>query len=187
MSNTNIHFSQLKKPLTTDRLIIKELTLNDSNFILELINTEGFLKSAGNRNINSEIEAAGDIEKIISNPNTLYFVVRLKDKTKIGVISFIKRNYLDHPDIGFAFLPQFTGQGYAYEATSAVLKKLIHLFNLPQVFATTLPENISCIKLLKRLDFSFEKEMEVENMKLHFYSSSINVDLQIASPKQKRT
>ena len=161
-------------PLITDRLLIEPLTLSDNIFICELVNTEGWIKFIGNRNVHSKTEASGYIQKIIDNPNTAYFVVKLINKIKIGIVTFIKRDYLENPDIGFAFLPEYAGHGYAYEATNAVLKNLTQIFNLNQILATTLPENISSIKLLEKLGLSFEKELEVENITLHLYSSSLN-------------
>jgi len=58
---------------------------------------------------------------------------------------------LEHHDIGFAFLPSFSNNGYAYEAANTVLKNVIHKYNLSHIFATTVPKNIISIKLLKKL------------------------------------
>lgn len=172
MNKSKIQPGKLKSQLTTARLLIEPISLSDNAFILELVNTDGWLKFIGNRNINSEMEAAAYIQKIIDNPNTGYSVVKLKDKTKIGIVTFIKRDYLEHHDIGFAFLPKFGNNGYAYEAASAVLMNVTRICNLSHILATTVPENINSIKLLKKLRLFFEKEIEVENIKLHVYSSA---------------
>src|SRR5437867_3917202 len=111
--------------ITTDRLLINPLTQKDNSFILELVNTNGWLEFIRNRNINSEVEATAYIQKIIDNPSINYWVVRIKsNKVSVGIITFIKRNYLEHYDIGFAFLPAFANNGFAYEATRAVLCNL---------------------------------------------------------------
>lgn len=171
MNKSNIQPIKLKTPLASDRLLIEPLLLSDKKFILELVNTDGWLKFIGNRNINSEKEAAIYIQKIIDNPNAEYFVVKLKDKTKIGIITFIKRDYLESHDIGFAFLPEYGNNGYAYEAASAVLMHVTRIYNLSHILATTIPENINSIKLLKKLGLFFEKEIIDENIRLHVYSS----------------
>src|SRR5215217_4875843 len=106
--------------LKTERLLIKPLTLTDDNFILELLNTEGWIRFIGNRNINTPLEARDYIQKILENENIKYWVVKLKDNQyAIGIVTYIKRDYLEHHDIGFAFLPNFAKNGYAYEATNA--------------------------------------------------------------------
>lgn len=156
--------------LTTDRLLIDYLSLDDKNFILELVNTAGWLKFIGNRNITSLDDATAYIQKISDNPNTIYWVVKLKgDLTTIGIITFIKRDYLEYHDIGFAFLPNFATKGYAYEAARSVLNYVIHKYKLTYILATTVPENISSIKLLKKLGLVFQKEIEVQKEKVHVY------------------
>ena len=173
----SLKFTRIKRkivqPLFTDRLFIEPLTFNDTAFILELVNTEGWLTFIGNRNVHSEMDAKEYIQKIIDNSNTDYSLVKRKeDQTKIGIITFIQRDYLDHPDIGFAFLPAYSNKGYAYEATKAVLKNLIETNNLAHILATTIPENLHSIKLLKKLGLSYEKEIEVNKVKLQIYGAA---------------
>ncbi len=161
--------------LTTDRLLIDHLTLYDNNFILELVNTAGWIKFIGNRNVTSQDEVTAYIQKIIDNPNTTYWVVKLKDNlTTIGIITFIKRDYLEYHDIGFAFLPNFATNGYAYEAANTVLDNVIHKYKLTHILATTVPENIGSIKLLKKNGLFFQKEIEVQKENLHVYGVSTN-------------
>ncbi len=161
--------------LITDRLLLENITLNDNKFIFELVNSNGWLKFIGNRNVNSTIEATAYIQKIIDSSNLYYWIVKLKDsKIAIGIITFIKRDYLEYHDIGFAFLPNFSNKGYAYEATFAVLNSVIQTHNLSYILATTIPENITSIKLLKKLGLNFEKEIESDNVRICVYGVSID-------------
>ena len=159
--------------LTTDRLILKPMTINDNAFIHELVNTNGWLEFIGNRNINSEVEATTYIQKIIDNPNTTYWIVRISENgTPVGIITFIKRGYLSHYDIGFAFLPAYTKNGFAYEATQAVLRHVIHSAEHCHILSITKANNYTAIKLLDKLGLQFDKEIEVENEKLQVYAVS---------------
>jgi [ribosomal protein S5]-alanine N-acetyltransferase len=161
----------IQNHFTTDRLLIQPLTINDNAFILELVNTDGWIKFIGNRNINSAADATAYIERIISNENITYWAVQLKGTTTlIGIITFIKRDYLEHHDIGFAFLPNFSNSGYAYEAAHTVLNGLTQNNNFTHILATTIPENISSIKLLKKLGLQFDKAIKVEEEALHVYA-----------------
>jgi [ribosomal protein S5]-alanine N-acetyltransferase len=161
--------------LTTYRLLIEPLTITDTSFILELVNTEGWLRFIGDRNVRSEADAETYIQRILQNQNICYWVVKLKDGIeKIGVISYIKRDYLEHKDIGFAFLPQFFNKGYAYEATSGILERVLREDKLTHILATTIPENTSSIRLLEKMGLSFEKEIQVEKDTLHVYGASLN-------------
>jgi len=158
--------------LKTERLLIRPLALTDDDFIFELVNTEGWIRFIGNRNIPSQVEARAYIQKVLENENVSYWVVQRKNSLDtIGIITYIKRDYLEHHDIGFAFLPNASKSGYAYEATRAVLHKLIQERNPVQILATTIPENERSIKLLQKIGFVFEKEMNVDNTMLHVYGA----------------
>lgn len=172
MSNNSL--TNLSSPVTSERLLMKPLSMEDDQFILELVNTEGWLKFIGNRNINSLHDAKAYIQKILDNENIFYWVVQPKEQGEnIGLITFIKRDYLEHHDIGFAFLPRFCNKGYAYEATMAVLQKIIDELKPAHILATTIPENISSIKLLKKIGLTFEKEILVEKERLYVYGMSM--------------
>jgi len=158
--------------ILTDRLILAKLNLDDYDFIKSLVNTKGWIENIGNRNIHSENDAKVYINKILGTNDLFYWVVRIKDaKTPIGIISFMKRSYLDDFDIGFAFLPDFNNRGYAYEASKAILSMVSELPEYNIVLATTKSSNKSSIRLLTKLGFRFEKEIEIENEKLHVYKN----------------
>ena len=163
------------KVLESARLFLNILSQNDSNFIIELVNTEGWIKFIGNRNIHTTQEAFAYIQKINANPNIAYWTVTIREtKQPIGLITLIKRDYLEHPDIGFAFLPSYLNKGYAYEAACAVLTHLIQNNSLTHVLAETLTENSISIKLIEKLGLKFEKEMKIENEVLRIYKASVN-------------
>jgi ribosomal-protein-alanine N-acetyltransferase len=154
----------------TERLMLRTLTAADTAFIFELVNTAGWIKFIGDRNIHTNENAEQYIQKIISNPDVSYRVVTLQDEqTAVGIVTLIKRNYLQHHDIGFAFLPGYSKQGYAFEASAAVLADLFKSGQHQTILATTLKENISSIQLLHKLGFSFSKEITNENDTLQLY------------------
>ena len=149
------------------------LTSDDHEFIMALVNTKGWIKFIGDRNVHSKDDALAYIQRISAMQNLIYWVVRLTENgTPVGIISFIKRTYLDHFDIGFAFLPEFNGNGYAYEAAKGVLAVTGKHPEYSTILATTIPQNLQSIKLLTKLGLHFEKEIEVENEKLHVYSNA---------------
>lgn len=158
----------MKKKFSTDRLSINPLSSNESDFILELVNTEGWISFIGNRNIHNEEDSILYIKKIIKNPDIKYFTVRLRSSNDpIGIITVIKRDYLEYRDIGFAFLPEFFSKGYAFEAAKSVLDELLK--SNEHLQATTVPENSSSVRLLKKLGMKFDKEIVPENKKLCVY------------------
>lgn len=159
--------------INTDHLIIQPLAEEHAVFIFELLNTEGWIKYIGNRNIQSTNDAVAYIQKINTDPNIIYWAVSFKDtNTTIGVVTLIKRDYLDSNDIGFAFLPAFSGKGYAYEAVKAVLNHIAIYKAITTIAAITLPGNISSIKLLEKLGLTFSRVIERNNEILHLYNGA---------------
>ena len=108
--------------IPTDRLSLDILTNEDYEFIISLLNSKGWIEFIGDRNVHSKEEAIIYINKILHTAHFHYWVIRQKsDNIPVGIISFIKRDYLEYYDIGFALLPEFSGNGYAFEAAKEVL------------------------------------------------------------------
>jgi [ribosomal protein S5]-alanine N-acetyltransferase len=148
----------------TSRLLLNELLQVDAGFIRELVNTPEWIKFIGERNIKTSGDATRYAQKLIDDPAINYWVVKLKDShTPIGVVTLIKHDYLDHWDIGFAFLSNYTKQGYAHEAVSAILNAALTDSSHSQILAVSIKENSNSIQLLEKLGLQFVKEIQREN------------------------
>jgi RimJ/RimL family protein N-acetyltransferase len=134
--------------LETDRLTIREFSVEDAPFIFELMNSPLYIKYIGDRDINSIAEAHG---------YGLYAVVLNSTNETIGMSGLVNRNDLPHADIGFAFLPQYMGKGYAYESSKAVLDYALLTLGLDPILAITAKENADSIRLLNKLGLGYEK------------------------------
>jgi RimJ/RimL family protein N-acetyltransferase len=162
-------------PLETDRLLLNPLGLSDAPFMFELVNTSGWIRFIGDRNIRTPEDAIAYVQKLMANPAIHYKVVRLKETlASLGIITFIKRAYLDHPDIGFAFLPVHSNKGYAFEASQVTLLEIAKNDSYTQILATTVPDNTSSILLLKKLGLQFSKAISADGTALHVYSASMD-------------
>jgi ribosomal-protein-alanine N-acetyltransferase len=166
--------------LRTKRLILREAELSDSKFFFDLLNTEKWLKYIGDRGIKTLDDAEKYInDKLIKSYRTNgfgLFVYELKDShLPIGICGFIKRDYLDSVDIGFALLPKYERQGYTFEISDAVMKFGRRTLGLNKVFAITTKDNVASQELLKKLGFNFKSYInEPEtNEKLSLYSNGV--------------
>jgi ribosomal-protein-alanine N-acetyltransferase len=160
----------MEQMMETERLLIEPLSMQDNEFIFQLLNSKGWIEFIGDRNILSLRDAELYIQKIIFNPNTDYWTVRLKEnKAAIGIITLINRDYLQYRDIGFAFLPEYSGRGYAFEAASAVIKYVGEKFQMNTILAITVPENAASIQLLKKLGLQYERELVNNDELLNVY------------------
>jgi RimJ/RimL family protein N-acetyltransferase len=147
--------------IETQRLIITHLTPEDAGFMLELLNQESFIRNIGDRGVRSVDDARAYIE---NGPMASYARhgfglnrVALRDAgAVIGICGLLKRDHLDHPDIGFALLPGFWSQGYAREAADAVIAHGREQLGLRRILATTALDNVDSIRLLEKMGFQFE-------------------------------
>jgi len=154
--------------LNTERLLVRGFDTNDAEFILELLNQPSFIQFIGDKGVRSVDDAmnyitTGPIESYQRHGFGLY-LVELKDrKVPIGMCGVLKRESLPDPDLGFAFLPEYWGKGYAFEAASAALDQARDFFKLERILAITNPDNDASIKLLAKLGFQFERVMKLSS------------------------
>ncbi|WP_337840722.1 GNAT family N-acetyltransferase [Rheinheimera sp.] len=155
MRNWQPHISVMEKlMLTTERLIIRPLTLDDAAFALALYNEPSFLQYIGDKGVRTLADARSNLEQgaLASYPKFgfgMYKVV-LQDGTAIGLCGLIQRDFLPVPDLGYAYFPQFTGQGYALEAAQAVVAHARTL-QLTELQAIVSPQNLASKKLLEKV------------------------------------
>jgi [ribosomal protein S5]-alanine N-acetyltransferase len=156
--------------LETPRLILRRFELADASFILRLVNEPSWLRFIGDKGVRSLDDARDYLRK---GPLDLYqrygfgmFMTELKaqpqdERVPIGMCGLIKRDTLPDVDIGFAFLPEYWGRGYAYEAASAVLELANRAFGLERILAIVSPGNDSSIRLLETMGMTFQHMLEL--------------------------
>lgn len=150
--------------LQTERLIIRPITAEDAAFIIELVNSEGWLHFIGDRHIKSTLDAEKYINKILTNQSFFYSVFELKTtREKLGIITFLKRENREYPDIGFALLPKFNKNGFAFEATKKYMEALIVDHKHEKILGITTPENSDSIKLLEKLGLTHHNNSIEDN------------------------
>jgi RimJ/RimL family protein N-acetyltransferase len=149
------------KVLETERLILRRLSIEDAEFMLGLLNEPSWLRFIGDRGVRTVEDARS---YILKGPVDMYdrlgfglYLTQLKEGAPIGICGLVKRDFLEDVDIGFALLPAFWSQGYAYEAAAAVMEYGKSVLGLKRIVAITARDNHSSIKLLEKLGLKFEK------------------------------
>ncbi len=153
--------------IETERLYLREFKIEDAAFLIELLNSETWIQFIGDRNVKTVKNAQKYIlEKICLSYKIsgfgFYLVLLKEENTTIGMCGLVKRDFLDLPDIGFAFLPEFTGLGLAFEAANATLNFAKDKLALLEIAAITTQENSKSITLLKKLGLQFEKTISLK-------------------------
>ena len=154
--------------LQTQRLILRKLSLDDTAFIIELVNSPGWLQYIGYRNIHTTEDA---IRYLVDGPLKSYeqhgfglLMIQLKTtEAPIGMCGLLKRDTLPLPDLGYALLPAYEGKGYITEATSAYLAYVEQQLQIEKLMAITSLDNEKSIRVLEKLHFVFERYMNMSS------------------------
>lgn len=154
----------------TERLLIRHLALDDAPFIMELVNEPAWLYFIGDKGVRSIADAkqyllTGPLKSYQENGFGLWLVQLTNSRQPIGMCGLIKRDNLDYPDIGFAFLAAHNGRGYGFEAATAVLHHAKTALALKHLMAIANHDNVKSIGLLEKLGFSFKKRITMPNDK----------------------
>jgi RimJ/RimL family protein N-acetyltransferase len=171
---------QLMPIIRTERLEMIPFQESDTDFVIELLNSESWLKYIGDRNVRTTEDA---LSYLLKGPMLVYpeqgfgmYKVLLNDSlVPVGMCGLLKRKELPFPDIGFAFLPDYEGKGYAYEAASATLSMASTQLEISTVLAITVHYNIRSRNLLEKLGLHFQKtfRMSGDDEELMLYSNAL--------------
>lgn len=163
--------------LHTPRLLITELANGDAGFIVELLNSPGFLEHIGDRGVRNQDDALaylaqGPLASYAAHGFGLWKVALASDGTAIGLCGLLRRETLPDPDLGYAFLPAHAGQGYATEAAAAVLGHGFGPLAMARVLAIVSPGNDASMRLLEKLGFTREGTQEIDGRPLVVFAAA---------------
>ncbi|EKO3782356.1 GNAT family N-acetyltransferase [Vibrio harveyi] len=156
------------KTLTTKRLTLRLVSVEDAPFILELYNQPDFYRFVGDKQIRTLEEAKRYIQDNMLRMQELKGVSLLvvetnHDKQPVGICGLVKRDTLTAFDLGYGYLPSAYGKGYAKEAASVVVDFAREEMNIENLVAITNNDNIRSISLLEKLGFQFERVEQTYN------------------------
>jgi ribosomal-protein-alanine N-acetyltransferase len=160
--------------LETARLRLRRLTLEDAPFILELLNDPLFVRFVGDRGVRTE-EAArayianGPLTSYAKHGFGLYHVALKENDAPVGMCGLLKRDVLEDVDIGFAYLPQHGGKGYATEAALGTMAYAKTSLGLKRIVAITAPDNVASQNVLRKIGLRHEQTIKLPNFQSDSY------------------
>ncbi|QPC45631.1 GNAT family N-acetyltransferase [Mangrovibacillus cuniculi] len=140
----------------TERLAIRFITEEDASFLWNLLKDPTWVKYIGDKGFTSVEEVKQYIQDGFILMYATYghglYVVEQKDSGKpVGICGIVKRIGLEHPDLGFAFLSEFQGKGYGFEASQATLKYGKDFLKMKKILAITTRGNVASARVLEKL------------------------------------
>jgi RimJ/RimL family protein N-acetyltransferase len=142
----------------TSRLSMRQAEPGDAAFLLELMNEPPYIDNIGDRGVRTIADAVRYIDEkylasYVRHGFGLYVVGIKEGSFPIGICGLVKRDSLDGPDLGFAFLQRFWSRGFAAEAAGGTLEYASRALLLRRVYGVVSPKNARSVRLLERLGF----------------------------------
>ncbi len=148
------------KILSTERIQMRWLSDDDSEFIIALLNDPAFIRNIADRGVRTTEDAVKYIKKMRDNYQSQgfgFYLVESLSGEKMGISGIIHREGLTHPDIGFAFLPEYCGKGFAFESSFALKNLAQNEWGMKKILAIVSPGNTPSQNLLRKLGLRFDK------------------------------
>jgi RimJ/RimL family protein N-acetyltransferase len=159
--------------LVSERCRLHALSTADAPFIYQLMNSPGYLQFVGDRGIKSVEDAHDYIQSYFLHSAEIngfgYFVARNHSGASIGVAGFLQKDYLQNPDIGFALLPKYFEQGFAFEICQVALSYAQSNWIFGDIDAITHCQNSASHRLLCKLQFTCQGEISNQDQSLKLY------------------
>ena len=162
-----------------DIVTLTQLTLADAPFIFQLMNEPSYIRYIGDRNI-TDLPAAeqylinGPLKSYEQYGFGLWKCSLTSNKEVVGVCGLIKRDYLKHPDIGYATLEQYHGRGYTSIAMELVIDQARSTYQLDTLMGITDPSNQVSQHLLMKHGFSIRETSIINNLETTVFERTLS-------------
>ena len=142
--------------------MLRRFTLDDAPFVLRLLNEPSFIANIGDKGVRDLDGACGYLRE---GPLAMYqrhgfglwHAALCDGGTPVGMCGLLKRDILPDVDLGYAYLPEYWGQGLAYEAAAAVMRHGAEKFGLRRVIGVVSEGNAASIRVLEKVGLRFER------------------------------
>jgi len=141
--------------IETDRLILSPVALDDSDIYIKLLTCEATTRYLpGGKPFSLKYIEKYVLEKVQHWARGFgTFIISLKDKpsVKIGYAGVEQIPETNFNDIRYALLPEYQGNGYAFEAAKATLNFTFETGVVSEIYGVAVVENDPSVRLLQKL------------------------------------
>lgn len=149
--------------LVTGRLRLRPFTDADAAFLLDLLNQPSFVENIADHGVRTLDDALAYLHDRLQKPAMpgigMWAVERREGGPVLGMAGLVRRDGLDGPDLGYAFLPDAWGHGYAREASRALVAYARDALGLGRLFAIVTPGHAASTRVLEHLGMVFERAL----------------------------
>lgn len=169
--------------LTTDRLVLRQLHIDDANEIY-LLRSDASVNKYLDREKATVIDDATNfinrIKNAVAKNESLYWAITIKgNNSLIGTICLFSMDIeKDRAEIGYELIPKFQGKGFMQESISTVIKFAFDDLRIKTITAALNADNSKSVTILERnyfkLDsnFNYASKEELENLTCFYLEQS---------------
>ncbi|MCM3316734.1 GNAT family N-acetyltransferase [Rummeliibacillus stabekisii] len=152
------------KELYTERLFLRKMTTSDSESLFKIWSdpeVTKFMNINSFNNISQAKEMINLLDKLSQEKRAIrYSIIELESNQIIGSCGYNSIDFENAKvEIGYDISKVYWGKGYAPEAISSLIEYAFNSLNINRIEAKVEPENINSIKVLRKLNFTFEGTM----------------------------
>lgn len=167
----------MKFHLETERLILREFRITDSEVMFDLDSNPKVHKYLGNKPVKNKEEALEMIESVINQYKARgigrWVAIEKSSGEFIGwsglklVTEYRLNGFTKFYDIGYRFLPKYWGKGYATESGMAAKHYAFNVLKLPELCASTHIDNQASHYALLKIGLKYIEDFYSEEWKLN--------------------
>ncbi len=158
----------MKHILETNRFLLRELSVEDSENFYKLNLNPNVIKYTGDKAFKNVSEAEFFLTNYKDYKINGFGRWAVIDKTNGEFLGWCGLKYvekLNETDIGFRFFEEYWNKGYATESAKACIKYGFENLNLKTIVGRAMAENLASIKVLEKLGLKYEKEFNFDEHK----------------------
>lgn len=144
--------------IETNRLRLREITIEDASSILGYLSDEDVMKYYGLapfQSINDALDEIAWYQSMFNNETGIRWGITLKEQGMVigscGFHNMVSQH--SRTDIGFVLSKDYWGNGIAFEAVEAILRYGYEQMNFQRIQALIEPANVPSQKLVEKLGF----------------------------------
>jgi len=167
------------KAIETERLLLRPFTLDDAEPWLPLISLPEIIRYTGDVPVTSVAESRESLRTRPLRDYAVYGYGRMAviEKSTGQLVGFSGLKYLQdlrEVDIGYRFLPDCWGKGYATESASVLIEQGRREHGFRRIVGMAHPDNAASIHVLEKLGLRFERllEPEADGVRLRLYADA---------------
>lgn len=157
--------------METERCVLTELHASDVDHMVQLQTDADVYRYLGGPKQESDVRE-GFLAAAERGFSPHSWAVRSKDTDAfIGWVTLSEHHDGEDTELSYLLLPDWWGQGYAFEATQALVDYALTELNLPRIVAETQSANKRSLALLERLGMKLERTVERFGAEQSFYTT----------------